>query len=290
MEASRSGLETTQIRFDRSAANERELRDAEANFEEAQNFIQDARGEFRALARLSLRTLDLGPFGNAIENATAEEIDALLALPRVSEGLPLSVRRSQVSLGQAAIGVGSARRDLLPTAQASYNYNVDNRNSLSASLESRTLQPSVGYSYQDPARSGPESAVNGSFTLGVSASISFATFDEIDAAKDQRLAAQAGLQASEESAELQLVTFTNALGEAERTLELERIQFRNARRDFEENQQRQELGLITPLETQQALVELLQADTELRQARLSALQALLDLYEFYALPPSEVLL
>ena len=289
LEAARSGLEATRTRFERGAANERELRDAEANFRQAQNFVQNAQANLE-LARLSLSTLDLGPFGNAIENASPEEVDMLLELPQVAEGLPLAVRRSQVSLGQAAIGVGGAQRDLYPTAQASYNYFLDDRSSVSASLESRTLQPSVGYSYQDPARSGPESVVNGSLTLSVSASLSFGLFNEIDAVRDQRRAAQAGVEASEENAELQLVTFTNVLNEAERTLELERIQFRNARRDFEENQQRQDLGLINPLETQQALVDLLEADTELRQARLSALQARLDLYEFYALPPSEVLL
>ncbi len=289
LEAARSGLEATQTRFDRGAANERELRDAEANFQESQNFVQNAQANLQ-LARLSLSTLDLGPFGNVIENASPEEVDMLLDLPQATEGLPLSVRRSQISLGQAAIGVGSARRDLIPTAQASYNYNLDDRSSLSASIESRTLQPSVGYSYQDPARSGPESAVNGSLTLSASASVSFGLFNEIDAAKDQRRAAEAGLEASQDNAELQRVSLMNTLGEAERTLELERLQFRNARRAFEENQQRQDLGLINPIETQQALVELLQADTELRQARLAALQARLDLYEFYALPPSEVLL
>ncbi len=289
LEAARSALEATQTRAERGAANARELRDAEANFQESENFFENAQANLE-LARLSLRTLDLENFTVALSAASDEDIDALLALPRVSEGLPLSVLRSRVSSAQAAIGVGSAQRDLIPTAQASYSYNLDDRSSLSASLESRTLQPSVSYSYQDPERSLPESAVNGVFRASISASISFGVFDEISAAQAQRRSAEAGIVAAQENAELQLVSLTNALNEAERTVDLERIQFRNAQRAFEENRQRQELGLITPLETQQALVELLQADIELRQARFSALQALLDLYEFYALPPSEVLL
>ena len=198
-------------------------------------------------------------------------------------------KRSQISLAQAAVGVGSARRDLYPTANASYSYNLDASSSLSASIESRTLQPSVGYSYQDPERSFPESAINSGFQVGVSASISFGVFDQIDAAESQREAARAGLEASQEGADLQNASLENALNQAERTVELEQIQFDNAQRAFEENQQRQELGLITPLEVQQSLVDLLEEDLELRQARLSALQALLDTYEFYALPPSEVL-
>ena len=289
LEAAQSALEATQTRAERGAANARELRDAEANFQESENFVENAQANLE-LARLSLRTLDLETFTVALSAASDEDIDALLALPRVSEGLPLSVLRSRVSSAQAAIGVGTAQRDLIPTAQASYSYNLDDRNTLSASLALRTLQPSVSYSYQDPERTLPESAVNGVFRASVSASISFGVFDEINAAQAQQRSAKAGVVAAQENAELQLVSLTNTLNEAERTVDLERIQFRNAQLAFEENRQRQELGLITPLETQQALVELLQADIELRQARFSALQALLDLYEFYALPPSEVLL
>ena len=108
------------------------------------------------LARLSLRNLDLEDLINVLESRAAENIGAFIALPRVSEGLPLSVQRSQISLGQAGIGVGSARRDLYPTANASYNYNLDDSSALTASIESRTLQPSVGYSFQDPERGLPE--------------------------------------------------------------------------------------------------------------------------------------
>ncbi len=288
LEAARSALEATQERFDRGAANERELRDAEANFQQAQNALQNAQADLD-LARLSLRNLDLEDLISVLESSAAENIGAFLALPRVNEGSPLSVQRSQISLAQAAIGVGSARRDLYPTANASYSYNLDDSSSLSASIESRTLQPSIGYSYQDPERSFPESAINSGFQVGVSASISFGVFNQIDAAESQREAARAGLEASQEGAELQNASLENALNQAERTVALEQIQFDNAQRAFEENQQRQELGLITPLEVQQSLVDLLEEDLELRQARLSALQALLDTYEFYALPPSEVL-
>ncbi len=287
LEAARSALTATQTRFDRGGANDRDLRSAEANFQEAQNFAQNARANLE-LARLSLRNLDLEVLIEILENRAAEELDALLTLPRVSEGLPLSVQRSQISLGQTTIGVGSARRDLYPVAQASYDYNLDDRSSLTASIESRTLQPSVGYSYQDPVRSGAESAVNSSLSVGVSANISFGVFDEIDAAEEQRAAARAGLEASRENAEVQLASLLNALNEAERTVALGQIQFQNALQAFEEDQQRQEVGLITPLDAQQALVALLEEDTELSGARLSALQALLDTYEFYALPPSEV--
>ncbi len=288
LEAAQSALEATQTRFDRGAANERELRDAQANLQQAQNFSRNAQANLE-LARLSLQNLDLADFIEVLENQADGDISTLITLPRVTEGLPLSVQRSQISLGQAGIGVGSARRDLYPVAQASYSYNLDDRSSVSISTESRNLQPSVGYTYRDPARAGSETAVNGSLQVGVSANISFGVFDEIDAAERQREAARARLESSRENAEVQNASLLNALNEAERTVALEQIQFGNALQDFEENRQRQEVGLITPLETQQSLVDLLEEDTELSQARFSALQALLDTYEFYALPPSEVL-
>ena len=288
LQAAQSALNATWTRFDRGAANERELRDARANFRQAEISLENAQADLE-LARLSLRSLNLDSFIQILERRANEDISAFLDLPRVDEGLPLAVQRSQISLAQSAIGVGTAYRDLIPVAQASYNYNLDDNSSLNASIESRTLQPSVGYSYRDPGRSPPESAVVSSFQVGVTADISFGVFDQISASESQRTAAEAGLEATREDAQIQNASLLNTLNQAERNAELERLQFRNAQQSFAENQQRQELGLITPLETQQALIELLEADLELRQARLSALQALLDTYGFYALPPSEVL-
>ncbi len=273
-------LAATRTRFELGAANARELRDAQVNFQEAQNFARNAR-ENVAVARLNLT--------NLVGDTPAPSFELLAALPQPPTRTPLAVLRAEVPVAQAAVGVGGARREVYPTVQASYNYNLDDRSSLSASIESRTLQPSVGYSYQNPARTLPESAIRSNFTVGVSATIPLGGFDALDAAKEQLGAARAGLQASRAGAAVQRAALRSSRVQAERTLTLEQLQFRNAQADFRENQQRQELGLITPLETQQALVELLQTALELRQARQSALQALLDIYGFYALPPSEVL-
>ncbi len=276
----REALAATRTRFELGAANARELRDAEANFQEAQNFALGAQ-ENLELARLNLT--------NLVGDTPAPGFELLAALPTPPERTPLAVLRAEVPVEQAAVGVSGARREVYPTAQASYNYNLDDKSSLSASIESRTLQPSVGYSYQNPARTLPDSAVRSSLTLGVSATIPLDGFDAIDAAGEQLGAARAGFQASRDGAAVQRAALQNSRVQAERTLTLEALQFRNAQTNFSENQQRQELGLIAPLETQQALIDLLNADLELRQARQGALQALLELYSFYALPPSEVL-
>jgi len=47
--------------------------------------------------------------------------------------------------------------------------------------------------------------------------------------------------------------------------------------------------LITPLELQETNNDRTQASNALQQARLDALTRLLDLYEFYGIPVSEVL-
>ena len=271
-----TALGATRTRFQRGAANVRDVRDAEANLQEAQNFAQQAAADLK-LAQLNLRSL--------VGDVTLAEIPTL---PSV-EGTPLEVRRAQLNVSLAEIAPRSTSRGLYPVLDASYNWNVDDNSSLSASLDSSTLQPRVGYSYQAPGRTPPESAQRGSFRVGVGVSISPGTFEQLDAAQDQVDAAQASLQAAQDGAALQNASVTSAQTQAEQTLALKELQFRNAQRNVEEARQREELGISTPLETQTELIDLLEADLELRSARQSVLSSTLAIYEFYGVPVTEVL-
>lgn len=102
-------------------------------------------------------------------------------------------------------------------------------------------------------------------------------------------AARAGLEAAREGAALQEVALRAAYGNAARDLAGARRAFEDAEVTYAEARTREELGLASALETQGALLELLQADLARRSAELGTLSALLELYTLYALPPSETL-
>lgn len=278
--AAEDGLAATRLRAERGAANDRELREAEAALLEARTLSQNARLDVES-ARLNLQSLvgDVEPPGEA----------ALAALHPPAAQAPVSVAQAELQTQLAALPLGAVRRALLPVASASYSYNVSDYSTLSAAINSSNLQPQVGFSYQDPARTLPESAVDGVLSLSLSASISLGAIDALSAAERQGAAAEAALQAAREGGALQETALRAAHTKADRDAELERRTFANARTSFDENVTRQELGLAAPLETRTALIDLLQADLERRTAELTELGALLDLYELYALPPSETL-
>ena len=271
-----TSLETTRLRLERGAATERDLRDAEANLQEAQNFAQRAESQLE-LARLRLRDL--------VGEVEAPELPEL---PLV-DGTPLSVVQAQLSVALAEIGPRSATREVIPVVQAGYTFNMDDSNSLGVSVESRTLQPTVSYEYQDPERTFPQTAQNGSFQAGISLNFSPSAFKAIEAAEDQLVAAQSSLNAAQNSATIQRQSLETELELAQRDLALEELQFRNAQADFEEAQRREELGLSTSVETQAQLLDLLEEDQELRAARQDVLNRTLDFYELYAIPVSEVI-
>ena len=275
-ELAETALAATRLRFEKGAAAERDLRDAEANLAEAENFAQRAASDLE-LARLNLTNL----VGDAA-------LPTLPTLPLV-EGTPLSVRRAQINVALAQVGQSSAARDLYPVVQAGYTQNLGDRGSVGVSLESRTLQPTLNYTYQNPGRSAAQAGVNGSFQVGVALNFNPGSFQAAEAAQSQVTAAQAGLTAAQDGALIQRRSLDNGFSQAQQTLALEELQFRNAQRDFEEAQTREELGLSSPLETQAELIDLLQADLELRAARQSVLSATLDFYQLYGMPVSEVL-
>lgn len=273
---SERALDATRIRLERGGATDRDLRDSEANLQEAQNFAQRAEADLE-LARLNLANL----VGDA-------DLPDLPELP-LPDGASLEVRRSQINVQLARIGQGSANRDLYPVVQAGFDWNLGDENTLGISLESRTLQPTLSYTYQNPGRQAPQTAVNGSFQIGVAATLSPGQFKAAEAAQRQLDAAEAGLQATVDGAELRRRALAKGWDQAQRQLALAELEFRNRELDAREARAREELGISTPLETQSEVIDLLQADLELRSARQAVLSATLDYYRFFAIPVSEVL-
>lgn len=278
--AASQGLEATRLRAAKDAANARDLRGAEVALFEAQTALQNARLDV-ATTRASLNSL--------VGETPPPSYAALAALDAPSPRTPASVAQTTLQTRQVALGISAARRELLPVASASYAWNTSDYSTVTASVESRTLQPSVGFSYQNPSRAFPENAIDGAFQIGVSATLSLGALDALSAAERQETSAQAALEAAREGGALQETAARSAATQTGRTTELERRSFQNARLTYRENRTRQDLGLSSPLETQTSLLELLRADLERRSAELAQLSALLDLYELYALPLSETL-
>lgn len=274
-----TALEATRTRFALGAATERELRDAEAGYREAQSFVADAAAGAE-LARLALSQLVGESDPPALGRATLE----------VPGGTPLAVARAQLGRLQAELGPRGSRRGLIPVVQAGYSWNIDDENTLGVSIESRTLQPRVSYDYQNPGRSTlPDSAINGTFQIGVSVSLSPGAFRALEASENELLAAEARLEAARDGAELQLASLRSALGRAERALALAELDVEDARLDLDEVQRREALGLDIPLETQRSAIRLTEASLDLQRARQDRLARTLDIYVFYAHPLLEVL-
>ncbi|MDZ7705049.1 MAG: TolC family protein [Trueperaceae bacterium] len=276
-------LAATELRRERGAATPAELRDANLRVREARDRVRQSEADLD-VARLSLRQL----VGDA-------RLGDVPNLPRV-RGEPLDVLRAQLDAERAQIGVRSSERELYPTAQATYNYQPSDESTFSLSVESRTLQPSLSYSYQSAAGGG--GGLGGllggggsqpTFQVGVSMTISPGTLNAYDAARAQRDAAQAGLEQTRNSSALQLESLQNALEAAERSLDTAQLNRLSAQLSLDEARSRLDLGLATDLERQQAFVSLQQAELNLRSARLERLRRLLDIYRYYAIPISEVL-
>lgn len=270
-----NALDITRLRFSRGAATRAELRQAEISLQEAQGAVRSAQ-EGLALAQLSLQQL----VGTVV-------VPLLPALPIVDAEPALSVARAELDLQQASIGVRRAEREFLPVAQATLNLEPSDDSTLSLSLESRTLQPAISYSYNSASGGGmgPSTA----FQIGISASISPSDFSAAQVAREQRLAAEAALRSSREQARVQQQRNHNAISSAERELALAESRRLAAQQNFMEQSRREELGLATVFTRQQAFLQLLQAEQSLRAAELALLQSILETYRFFGVTLSEVI-
>ena len=271
-------LAATELRAERGAASARELRDAETALAEAEAALADAEARL-GLAEATL--LGYFPAGAALKLRG-------LRLPRPS-GTPLRVARAALGVAGARLERDLAERTLLPVVQAGYSRNLDASSSLGVSLETRTLQPRLRYDYADPGRSPPQTAVNGSFQLGLALRFSAADLAAAERADALLEAAQAELAAASAAAELQALSLREALETALRAERLAAERLAAAEARFRESAERAELGLSSPLETPQAALERSRSGLALAQAQLEVLARLLDAYRFFGLSLSEVL-
>lgn len=273
-----ASLSATKQRYANGAATIRELRNAQTGAAQAHDFVTSAE-EGLALAKLSLASL--------VGDATPPDLDSLTDLPLPS-GTPVSVQRADLNAALVEVGIRSARRSVYPVAQASYNWNIDDHNTVGIALESRTLQPKLSYSYSDPGTPYPQNATYGNLTIGVSAKISPGVFQGLAATDANLRAAQSNVEAAERAATVQRASLDNALAQARRTLVLERRKLDDARATLDEAGKRETLGLDIPLTTQNASLELTRQALSVRQARQDVFDKTLAYYSFYALPLSHV--
>lgn len=287
-----AALDSTQTRFDKGAASEAEVRAAREHLSSAENQIQNAEAGV-ALAQQGLQLL--------VGDATLE---VLPTLPLV-EGTPPDVKQAEFNILLANLGIGSSNRAFIPTAQASVAFPLnDEKSEVGLSIESRTLQPTVTYSYNNPKSTVGQGVpipridefpelgadeINVVYSIGVSATISVEQFNNLDAANAQLAAAQAGLVGAQDRANLTALSLSNTYQTAVRGLELAKLTLSNAEGTLNETQARENAGLAVGLETDQAKLAVEQATLGVFTAEIDVLKAILSTYRTYAQPISETL-
>lgn len=280
VELSGAALEASELRFERGGATASEVERAGLALAQAENRLLDAENDLR-LAEMSLELL----VGS----------ERLAAVPELEpmRGVPPAIERSSLDLSLAEIAVRNAERGLIPTVQASYAWNLDSDNSLSISVESRTLQPTLGFQHSSTAgieplpAPGPE--LDASFSIGIGLTLGPELFRALDATRDRRDAAAARLRGDVERLPLTELSLENALASAERQLALSVRERDLSAGDLADVRARVELGLATELEAAQSALALNQAELALIGARIERLARVLDWYTSYAIPLSEVL-
>ncbi len=258
----------------------KELREAELNLQEAENRLLEARRGVELARRAAEGLVELSL--------------PLPPIPPPRGGTPLSVEEARLGLREAQIAYQSAFRALLPQLQASYLRYLSGNDTLALNLGSRTLQPTLSYTRQDPARQPTAIPNAGSYRtqeelrLSLSLTLSPGLLGALEAAEAQVRGAEEALRAAERQARLQEESLKAALEGARAALELARARLASQERSLEETRERLALGLESPLGLLQAELSLLQAKLALLQAENDLRNRMLELYQFYGEPLPEV--
>lgn len=269
--AAEAGYRTTELRVQRGIATAQELRDAGASRQEAQNLLMSAE------ANLELARATLSKFVGEAQLANFP----VLPLPT---GTPISLQSADRTVEAARIGRAGATRPFIPVARLNYTYDIGAQSRFSASVDSSTLAPSLDYSYDiDGYGEGSN------LYLSISATFSPEQLDNVTRLEETLGAAEAAREAAEQDARIAEVRLRNRWAETDRNRRLADLILQNAERTLAEVRERERLGVGSPVETQAAAIALAQAGLDLRDSYSEHFIALLDLYEFFGLPPSEVL-
>lgn len=276
VEAATKGVELAEKALEaarKRQANAKELREAELALLEAQNRLEEARRSLQLAKQAALGLVDL-------EKPLPE-----IPLPKGST--PLALEEARLSMAEAEIAYGSALRALLPQAQASYLLYPSGNDTLALSLSSRSLQPTLSYTRQDPARQPTPVPGGGSYRtqeelrLSLSLTLSPGLLAALEAANLQKQGAEEALRATEIQAHLQEASLRHALQGAEAALALAQRRLATQEQALEETRKRLALGLESPLALLQAGLSLAQARLGLAQAESEYRNRLMELYQFY---------
>jgi outer membrane protein TolC len=281
LKIAQAGLEATKLRESKGGVNPGEMRQSEASLRQAQFGLSDAERNL-GLARQALTDLVGSPAA----------IPGLPSLPDTA--VPPAVLQAELQLAQARLNFARNERSLWPVAQASYTNAASSSNSWGASINSRTLQPTLSYNFASsdvsPAIPGGSSTprTKDEIRLGVSWNFSLGAFDALQAGYNQLASAQAGIEAARRNSKLQEDSLKAGLSAADSSLSLAQQALKDAEQSLTEARERERLGLASPLSSLQSELALAQAKLSLEQAQLTKLSRTLDLYRFYALPLTEV--
>ncbi len=252
--------------------NPKEIREAELALKEAQHRLEEARRNLELSQKAAEGLVDLGA--------------PLPPIPPPRGELPLGVEEARLALLEAGLAVRGAERALLPVLEGRLGYYPSGNDALSLGLSSKTLQPTLTYTRQDPPRP-PTSLPGGSYTLraelrlNLSLTLSPGVFAALEAARAQEAAAREALRAAELQAQIQGESLKAALEGAERAYRLAQARLEGARQTLEEARRREALGLESPFGVLQAELALLQAELGLLQAEYELKRKTLELYQFY---------
>jgi outer membrane protein TolC len=283
----RDAADATDERVARGAARSRAAERAELEVARARERLRAAEA---ARSQAAARLEDLvGP---------DLALDALPDLPAAGGEDP-AVLAAADDATLAAVGVASAIRGLLPTAQASYAWSTGD-GAVSLSLETRTFQPTIGYETPDPlTRSasdagvdvpeGLDVSVEGNLSLGLTFTLGAENVAAVEAARARLEAAEAGVETARREAARADDERAEAVRAAREELAFVREDRRLARADADDARRRADLGIASPLEAHRADLSALQADLAVLNARIDVLSAQLRGYRELALPLSEVL-
>ncbi|WP_298630973.1 TolC family protein [uncultured Thermus sp.] len=253
-------------------ANPKELREAELALKEAENRLLDAQ-----------RSVELARKG---AEGLVDLTKPLPEIPPPQGTTPLALEEARLSLEEARIAYSASFRALFPEVKASYLLYPSGNDTLTLSLSSRTLQPTLAYTRQDPGQR-PTSLPGGSYRiaeelrLSLSLTLTPGLFAALEAAEAQVRGAEEALKGAEMQARLQGETLENSLKATRMALELARLRHGAQERALAETKRRLELGLESPLALLQAEFALLQAELALAQAEGDLRSKWMELYQFY---------
>lgn len=283
LEVARRTANSTDLRAEMGAATAHERARAELDLARAEERLRAARTAVTE-ARANLASLVGG--GRGLTE---------IPLPPPAGGEHPAVAEALADLALADVGLRSADRELLPTAQAAYAWNTGD-GSVSLSLETRTFQPTV--TYETPGAFAPsgnslpippeaQPTIDGSLTLGLQMSWSADGYYARDAAAARRSAAAARIEAAHGDATLAALAREEAIRAARMEWDFARREAVLAALAADDARLRERLGLEGPLVVAAEDLALQQSELTVLAARADLLAALLRGYRELAVPLSE---